>query len=261
MNYLCNKRGILHPWVKWWLRFGNYRPKWIRCPMQENFQDFESGSSSGATHVPDRTSAILESQKLAAMRFWIPAWYTKLYGIVQETFLNDHLLKNDYLLRYSTTQRIWHHPSLGLRIDTTETERKERVEWKENRWVRRFNHLTSKVGVVCWIILVELMLTMVWWIVRESQFSEWNLGEFLTLWNCKAGKVNFRTEVCLRTTDPQIIMLWTKEVGIAKLIDELDDVAIDHKAEEIPLITICLMRWLRLHWKDFSTRSPISEKD
>ena len=34
-------------------------------------------------------------------------------------------------------------------------------------------------------------------------------------------KVNFRTEVCLRTADRQITMLWIKEVEIAKSIDEL----------------------------------------
>ena len=34
-------------------------------------------------------------------------------------------------------------------------------------------------------------------------------------------KVNFRTEVCPRTADPQITMYWIKEVEIAKSIDEL----------------------------------------
>ena len=34
-------------------------------------------------------------------------------------------------------------------------------------------------------------------------------------------KVNFRTEVCLRTADPQITMLWIKEVETAKSFDEL----------------------------------------
>ena len=34
-------------------------------------------------------------------------------------------------------------------------------------------------------------------------------------------KVNFRTEVCLRTADPQITMHWIQEVEIAKSIDEL----------------------------------------
>ena len=34
-------------------------------------------------------------------------------------------------------------------------------------------------------------------------------------------KVNFRTDVRLRTADPQITMHWIKEVEIAKSIDDL----------------------------------------
>ena len=34
-------------------------------------------------------------------------------------------------------------------------------------------------------------------------------------------KFNFRTEVCMRTADPQVTMLWIKEVEVAKSIDEL----------------------------------------
>ena len=40
------------------------------------------------------------------------------------------------------------------------------------------------------------------------------MGHFLTPWN-------FRTEACMRTADPQVTMLWIKEVEIAKSIDEL----------------------------------------
>ena len=42
---------------------------------------------------------------------------------------------------------------------------------------------------------------------------------FLTLWNFKAGKSSFSTEVCQRTADLQIT-IWIKEVEIAKSIDE-----------------------------------------
>ena len=49
---------------------------------------------------------------------------------------------------------------------------------------------------------------------------EWNLGEFPDSMEFRSWKVAFRTGVCLRTADPQINMLWIKEVEIAKLIDE-----------------------------------------
>ena len=50
---------------------------------------------------------------------------------------------------------------------------------------------------------------------------EWNLGTFPDSMEFQSLKVNFRTEVCLRTTDPQITMLWIKEVEVAKSTDEL----------------------------------------
>ena len=34
-------------------------------------------------------------------------------------------------------------------------------------------------------------------------------------------KLNFRTEVCMRTAEPQVTMLWIGEVEVAKSIDEL----------------------------------------
>ena len=34
-------------------------------------------------------------------------------------------------------------------------------------------------------------------------------------------KLNFRTEVCMRTAEPQVTMRWIKEVEVAKSIDEL----------------------------------------
>ena len=50
--------------------------------------------------------------------------------------------------------------------------------------------------------------------------TEWNLGKFPDSMEFESCKVNFRTEVCLRTADPQITMHWTKEVEMAKCIDE-----------------------------------------
>ena len=41
-----------------------------------------------------------------------------------------------------------------------------------------------------------------------------------TLLELQSWKVNFRTEVCLRTAEPQVTVLWIKEVVVAKSIDE-----------------------------------------
>ena len=48
--------------------------------------------------------------------------------------------------------------------------------------------------------------------------TEGNLGKFPEF---QSWKLNFRTEVCMRTAEPQVTMLWIKEVEVAKSIDEL----------------------------------------
>ena len=51
--------------------------------------------------------------------------------------------------------------------------------------------------------------------------TELNRGKILDPMEFQSWKVNSRTVVCLRTANPQITMLWIKEVEIAKSIDEL----------------------------------------
>ena len=115
-----------------------------------------------------------------------------MVGVSQETFLNDHLLKKDYPSRSSTIQK-----NLASFLSGIETwyyrNSNERVEWKENRWIRRLNHRTSKVEVECVIILVELILTVVWWIIREFLTRNGILEIFLTL-EFQSWKVNFGTQ-------------------------------------------------------------------
>ena len=50
--------------------------------------------------------------------------------------------------------------------------------------------------------------------------TEWNLGQFLDSAKFQSRK-RIRTEVCMRTADPQVTMLWIREVESAKPIDEL----------------------------------------
>ena len=49
----------------------------------------------------------------------------------------------------------------------------------------------------------------------------WNLGKFPDSTEFQSWNINFRNEVCLRTADPQVTMLWIKEVEIAKSIGDL----------------------------------------
>ena len=64
-------------------------------------------------------------------------------------------------------------------------------------------------GGVKKVILVELVLTVL------------HLGQFPDSVEFLSWKVNFKTEVCSKSTDPRLIMHWIKEVETAKSIDEL----------------------------------------
>ena len=46
--------------------------------------------------------------------------------------------------------------------------------------------------MACWIILVELIFTVVWLIIRDFQVRNWIWAIFFTLWNFKAGKSTSR---------------------------------------------------------------------
>ena len=69
--------------------------------------DPESGRSSGATHVSDRTFTILSPVTFPRCDSGLPS--DTLNGkVLQDTFLNDYLLEKDKPLQSSTIQRIWH---------------------------------------------------------------------------------------------------------------------------------------------------------
>ena len=72
----------------------------------------------------------------------------------------------------------------------------------------------------------------------KFQISEMHLGKFPDSMEFESWKVNFKTEVCPKSADPQLTMQWIKEVEIAKSIDDHDR----FQVEQISPTTICLMR-------------------
>ena len=115
-------------------------------------------------------------------------------------------------------------------------------------------------GRLCDTILVELILPVVWLIIRDSRFWNCIWENFLALLNFKAGKSTSRLKYAQKTADPHLTMHWIKEVEIAKSIDELNDIAIDCGTKRFPRLRYAWGEWLHLHWKDFSTSIFISAK-
>ena len=117
--------------------------------------------------------------------------YCTIHGILrilQETFLNDHALKKEDPLLSSTIQRISHPLLRNWDLTLQELQRERRVKWKENRSIRQSLTTLPK----CWIILVELILSVVWLIIRDFRFRNCIWEHFLTLWSFKAGKSTSR---------------------------------------------------------------------
>ena len=229
VTYLCNRIGIPQPWVKWWLRLLQNTVKSFSDARE--FYDLEWGAG------------------LERPTFLIASKYTESYGYYGKRFWTTICSRRTILYRTE------HFKEFGIILSGIETwyfrDSRNRERSKGNRWTRRLNHLTSKVEVECWIILVGLILTVVWWIVQKSPFTERNIGKIPDSLEFQSWKINFITEVCLRTVDPQVTTLWIKEVEIAS-IDEL----VWHRdwlqGSLIFLTSMCLMRWLRQPWRSIS---------
>ena len=76
--------------------------------------------------------------------------------------------------------------------------------------------------------------------------SELHLGKFHDSVEFQRWKVNFKTDVCSKSADPQITVHWIKEVEISKSVDELMT-SRSIVVRTVFTTTMCLMRWLRLH--------------
>ena len=140
-NCRCIKRGIPRLWVDCGLELiQGLQNKVNSLSDAREFDDPESGSSSGATHVPDRTSTIPiqvpEPSRAAILDCRVTHWMVR---VLQETFVNAHLLGKDYPLQSSTIQRIWH---LHLRIWDLIFQRQQ-GERNEKRIVERVDWITS----------------------------------------------------------------------------------------------------------------------
>ena len=147
MTCLCNRKRTLLQWISSWLKFGIYRTRPIPWPTQENFNDPETASSSGASHVPSQPSSIL-----------------------QETFLKAYLLEKDHPQLSSRIHRIWHHLLADWDRVIQEILRNMEEGRDESRRVRQSQrHVLIKLSQL-WthcITLEELVLTMVWWITQD----------------------------------------------------------------------------------------------
>ena len=177
--------------------------------MQEVFYDPETASSSGATHVPSQPSTIPSPRTMPCRDSGLPHDTRNICGYFRKPFWTTTCS--------STIQRIWQPLLANWDLTLLEVQSDPRVKWHENRKIRPYLYHASKVEVLCWIILVELILTVVWLIIRDSRFRKCIWENLLTLWNFRAGKSTSKLKYVLN----QQILISLYEVEIAKSIDHL----------------------------------------
>ena len=154
-----------------------------------------------------------DSQNHASPRFWLPHDTRNIMGVSGNVFERPCAQEGQSSTFFNNSNSLA-SSSQELRPDTT-TRRRERVKWKENRWIRQSLYSISKVEVAWWI------LSQWYDAFSETSISEMHLGKFQDSMEFQSWKANFKNEVCTRTAKPQITMHWIKEVKIAKSIDEL----------------------------------------
>ena len=219
--------------------------------MQENFTILNQGPALERPTIPIKLLLfqVPEPCRAAILDCRVIHW---ILWVLQETLLNDHLLKKDYPPRYWTIQRMWHHPLRDCRPDVT--ERSEAREMKrESLNTSILITLTSKEEVECWIILVELILTVVCLIRITREFLLRN-GISWLYGISKVGKSTSQ----LRFVHEQPIFR-SPCSGIKEVETSSNQLTNLRHLDRLQgstnfLISICLMRWLRQPWRSFSTR-------
>ena len=211
------------------------------------FYDPETASSSGASHVPSRPSAIPSPRTMPCRDSGLPHDTRKTTGTSRNVC-------ERLPAREGQTKTLFNN-SKNLATSSLELRHSRKYqatgEWNETRTAEFVNTCTT-LPKWRWNHLSY------WW----NLFSRWNdwLSEilvfgrenFLTLWNFKAGKSTSK----LKYVQNQQILIsqcnGPKKFEIAKSIDELmTSRSITGRRDFSGYDS--LMRWLRLHWKDFST--------
>ena len=179
--------------------------------------DPESGSSSGATHVPDQTSTILSSRTLPRCDSGLPQNTQNCTGIVGNVFERPPAQEGQYFIILNNSKNLA-SSSQDLRPDTSETARRDMKRESLNTPIQSA-HFQNRSGILDHTGGTYSHVGMMDY--PRVPFTEWNLGKHPHAMEFQSWKLNFRTEVCMRTAESQVTMLWIKEVEVTKSIDEL----------------------------------------
>ena len=232
----------------------------IKVNSLSDARDFyDSGSSSGADPRSWSNFYGSEFQDLAAAILDCREIHRIVTGIVGDVFERPPFQEG-------LSSRIFHNSkgfassSQGLRLDTTDTARK-----RENGIEKRIAEYTDSITVLPkqkWNVFPYRWNLFSQWFgwLSKSSIAELNLGKFPDPMEFQAGRQTSE----LRFVWKQPILKWQCS-GSKKLRSQNQLTDLWHRdrlwGETISPTSICLMRWLRLHWKNSQHARYTSEKE
>ena len=178
------------------------------------FYDPESGSSSGRPNVLDQTSTILSSRTLPRCVSGLLRNIQNCTGIMGNVFERPPVQEGLHSTIFHNSKNLA-SSSQDLRPDISQTARRERGRKRESLNTRTQSpHFQSRSGMLNHTGGPYSHGGIMGY--PRIPITEWNLGKFPDSVEFQSWTINFRTEVCIRTADPQVTVLWIKEVEIAK---------------------------------------------
>ena len=161
------------------------------------FYDPETASNSGATHVPSQPSTTPSPGTMACRGSGLSHDTRNIMGTTGNVFLKPSCSRRTSLCSLRKFKEFGFIFSQRKTWNYMQYNDTGKGKWDENRRIRQYLYRASKVEVEYWIILVELILTVVWLITWHLQFRNCIWENSRTHWNFKAGKSTSRLK-CVR---------------------------------------------------------------
>ena len=168
--------------------------------------DPESGSSSGATDVPDQTSTILSSRTLPRCDSGLPRNTQNCTGIMGNVFERPPAQEGQSSTIFNNSKNLA-SSSRNVRLNVAETARRD-MKKSLNTPIQP-SHFQSRSGILDRTSETHSHVGMMDYLRVPT--TEWNLGKFPDSMEFQSWKLKFRTEVCMRTAEPQVTMLCSQD--------------------------------------------------
>ena len=220
MSCQCNRRGILLLSVSFWLKFRIYKARWIPWPMQEIFFDLETGSSSGASHIPSQPLIVSSPRGMLSRDSGLPLDTRKNMVTSGNVFESQPAREGPSSAFFENSKNLASSSSnLGPRNSMEHGKGVRRDPQSSSTPTPRFD---QGLGTLNSLYLVGGTYSQ-FGVMDYPRYpiSELHLGKFTDSFEFQSWNVYFKTEKCANSVLPQVTMHWVKELEIAKPTDDL----------------------------------------